>query len=362
MNTKESSGRRFVTRAARAFAVAAAAVLMTVSNASPKSAKPKPEALWVVNDSGNSVTEFASGTLETSGTPTANRINGSADFDEPWGIVFDSSKNLWASNIGNGTVTEFRLAQLKALNMKQAPTAAVVISGLDRPEGLAFDKHHNLWVANEGKGELLEFRSRQLKSSGSPAPNITLSSGDLSSPVGIVFDKQGGIWVSDDDLNHVAMFTAAQLKAGGMQSATVILSDDGSGSLDTPEPIAFDEHGSLWVANNEDPLQDLGSVVEFTSDQLTATGSPTPAVTLTATLVTDTTSDNLQFPRGITFDKQGNLWVANESSDENGSLAEFGPGALGASGSPQPAVFLDSNVGGTNLNAPFMISFGPALP
>jgi sugar lactone lactonase YvrE len=255
MNSEKSGGRKSLTRAWYSLAAAAAAVLMMVSSASSKSAKPKPEALWVVNDSGNSVSEFANGTLETSGTPTPDRINTSANLNEPWGIVFDSSKNLWVSNIGNGTLTKFTLAQLKALNMNQAPAATVVISGLDRPEGIVFDKHHNLWVANEGNGELLEFTSRQLKSSGSPVPNITLNSSDLSSPVGIAFDKKGDIWVGDDDLNHVTMFTAAQLKAGGTQSATVILSSDGSGSLDEPEPVAFDAQGSLWVANNDDLVQ-----------------------------------------------------------------------------------------------------------
>ena len=189
-----------------------------------------------------------------------------------------------------------------------------------------------------------------------------MSSSDLSSPVGIVFDKKGNIWVGDDDLNHVAMFTAAQLKAGGTQSATVIISDDGSGSVDCPEPVAFEADGSLWVANNDDPVQGRGSAVKFKSDQLTMTGTPTPAVMLTATTVTSTTAHSFGDPTGLAFDKQGDLWVANRDSDLNGSVEKFAAAALGSNGSPQPAVFLDSNVGGTNLDGPFFISFGPVLP
>lgn len=100
-----------------------------------------------------------------------------------------------------------------------------------------------------------------------------MSSSDLSGPVGIVFDKKGNIWVGDYVLNRIAMFTAAQLRAGGTQSATVILSDDGSGSLDVPGAVTFDADGSLWVTNDDDPVQGLGSVVKFTSDQLTETGA-----------------------------------------------------------------------------------------
>lgn len=148
MKAEESSQPKFVTRAAYAFAVATVAVLITVSSASSKSAKRKPEALWVGN--ADFVAEFADATLETTGTPTPNRINTSADFDAPGGIIFDSSKDLWVSNIQNGTLTEFTFAQLKALDSDQAPAANVVISGLEFPEGMAFDRHHHLWVANDG--------------------------------------------------------------------------------------------------------------------------------------------------------------------------------------------------------------------
>ena len=251
MNNRESSRLKFVTNASYVLA-AAAAMLMTLTNivfyaasAASHSSKSAAEALWVANNDGNFISEFANGALDSSGIPAPNRINLSSNLNEPWGIVFDSSKDLWVSNVGNGTLTKFTFSQLKALNKNQVPVAKVVISGLDRPEGMAFDKKHNLWVANEGNGELLEFTSKQLKKSGSPVPTTTLSSSDLSSPVGIAFDSTGGIWVGDDHLNDVAMFTAAQLKEGGTQSATVLLTDDGSGSLDTPEPVAFDADGSL---------------------------------------------------------------------------------------------------------------------
>ena len=329
--------------------------LLAVSSASAKSLK---EALWVVNHSGDSVAEFANGALATSGVPSPNRINLSADFSSPWGLVFDSSRNLWVSNVGNGTLTKFTLAQLKALKTNSSPAAQVVISGLDRPEGMAFDKKHNLWVANEGDSELLEFTPKELKSTGSPTPNVSLSSSALDEPVGVAFDKKGNIWVASEGFHEIVMFTAAQLKAGGTQTPAVILSSDGSGSLDNPEPIAFDKAGSLWVGNNLDPVLNSGSVVKFTPGQLTTTGSPTPAVMLTATTVNGTSAFSFDIPTGLALDKHGNVWVANEHSDADGSVAEFADAEL-ANGSPQPAVFLD---GGSNLSEPFFISFGPVLP
>jgi secreted PhoX family phosphatase len=318
------------------------------------------EALWVAN-SGGFVSEFAGSTLKKSGSPDATLVNLSADLSQPWGLIFDSGKNLWVSNVLNGTLTWFTFAQLKGLKQNDAPAAAVVISGLNRPEGMVFDASGNLWVANQGNAKLLEFTPSQLETSGSPTPNIVLSSSDLASPVGIVFDDAGDIWVGDNSEHALVMFTAAQLGAGGTQPASVILTDDGSGSLDQPEPVTFDADGNLWVANNTDPVEELGSVVKFTADQLTASGSPAPAVTLTATTVNGTTANSFDDPAGITFDRHGNLWVANLFSDQVGSVAEFSAADLATSGSPQPLVFIDSNAAATNLKSPLMLTFGPSI-
>lgn len=367
MREVASNGRSGVTIASYAVG-AVAALMMSAAQAgcggSSSHSHPVPssgEALWVANSRGNFVSEFANGKLKKSGSPNATLINASNDLNEPWGIIFDSGKNLWVSNVGNGTLTWFTFAQLKGLKKNDDPAAAVVISGLDRPEGMAFDVSGNLWVANEENAELLEFTPSQLESSGSPTPNIVFSSADLESPVGIVFDDAGDIWVGDDFENELVMFTASQLAAGGTRPATVILSDDGSGSLDSPEPVTFDADGSLWVANNSDPTQDLGSVVKFTADQLAASGDPTPAVMLTATAVTGTSANSFDDPAGITFDKNGNLWVANVDSDQAGSISNFSADQIEATGSPQPSVFLDSTAAATNLNGPFMLTFGPVV-
>ncbi len=218
-----SNGRSGVTIASYAMG-AAAAFMMSAALAgcggSSSHSSPVPssgEALWVANRGGNFVSEFANGKLKKSGSPDATLVNASSDLNEPWGIIFDSGKNLWVSNVGNGTLTWFTFAQLKGLKKNDDPAAAVVISGLDRPEGMAFDVSGDLWVANEGNAELLEFTPSQLESSGSPTPNIVLSSADLESPVGIVFDDAGDIWVGDDFEDELVMFTAAQLSAGGTQ-------------------------------------------------------------------------------------------------------------------------------------------------
>ena len=132
-------------------------------------------------------------------------------------------------------------------------------------------------------------------------------------------------------------------------------------------------------------------MLEFAASSLTGSGAITPAATatITATTVTTTTgsTESIYGPEGLAFDKSGDLWVANWTSDNYGSLAEFtrkqlaavvgggSPVAVGsatdstktrgqtvvASSGPSPKVFLDSNPTGSNIDAPLLITFGPSV-
>ena len=129
-----------------------------------------------------------------------------------------------------------------------------------------------------------------------------------------------------------------------------------SASLNGPAAIAFDALGNQWVANC------FGSTLTQFAP-LAASGSPAPLVVLTSTTVTTSPGSppSLACPEGLDFDKKGNLWVSNAISDNAGSIAEFTSAQLAASGSPLPAVFLDSNPDATNISQPVLLSFGPAI-
>jgi len=188
-------------------------------------------------------------------------------------------------------------------------------------------------------------------------PHTTITSGAFSSPVGIGLDRSGNLWVADDDNDELYMFTSAQLTAGGSQSSTVTI---GSAPLDAPEPLIFDKSGSMWVGNNVNGSNALA--MKFTQNQLTMDGSPTPAVTLSPTTVTNTSAQSLDGVGGLVLDKKGNLWVTNFTSDQRGSIAQFSNNDIGADGTPQPTIFIDSDAGGSNVFRPFFCAFGPKVP
>lgn len=318
----------------------------------------KAQGLWLPNYGGNTITEFTGSTLKTSSTPTADLTNSGAGLNEPWDTAFDKKGNLWVSNYNDNTIAEYTASQLKNLKTTPAPAANVVISESGSgPSGLLFDKSGNLWVAYWTAGEIVEFTPSQLTASGSPAPNITISSSSFNNPSALQFTKSGDLWVANTGGDNVLWFTASQVAAGGSQTPFLTIA---TGTIGADYAIAFDHSGNLWVTN-------FGSstVQEFAANSLTGTGTitPTATVTLSATSVTTSTgtAQSLDGPDGLAFDHSGDLWVANWSSDYSGSLAEFTPKQLAATGSPSPTVFLDSDTNGTNISNPILFTFGPSI-
>ena len=161
----------------------------------------------------------------------------------------------------------------------------------------------------------------------------------------------GALWVVTlGDLfssSRVVEFAASQLAASGSPTPAVTLSATG-GSLNRPGLLAFDASGNLWVANGGNH-----TVVEFAASQLGASGSPTPTVTVSAT------SGSLNNPAGLAFDASGNLWVANAGTSN--TVVEFVASQLAASGSPTPTVTVSTTIG--SLTLPIGLAFDPtALP
>jgi sugar lactone lactonase YvrE len=207
--------------------------------------------------------------------------------------------------------------------------------------GVAFDANGNLWVTPLMNNVVVEYAASQLSASGTPTPAITLSAtaGSLNFPAGLAFDASGNLWVANVNNASVVEFTVRQLASSGSPTPAVTLSATG-GSLNFPFALAFDASGNLWLANALD-----SSVVEFTVGQLASSGSPTPAVTLSP-------SGSLNDPYQLAFDASGNLWVGNPS---NNTVVEFAASQLAATGSPTPAVTLRANA--SSLNFPAGLAF-----
>jgi sugar lactone lactonase YvrE len=208
------------------------------------------------------------------------------------------------------------------------------------PIAVAFDSLGNLWTASRdhGSGFLRTFfyPVDQLGSSDNPGP-LDVGRVASGSPQGLAFDCCGDLWVTNKDASTILGFTGLPFE-GEMPAVTLSAT---SGSLNGPAAIAFDRNGNLWVANNTG-----NTVAEFTASQFATSGSPAPILKLSAA------SGSLDGPFGLAFDTQGNLWVTNRNAN---TVVEFGGTQLAASGSPTPIVTLSAS--GGSLAGPTGVAF-----
>lgn len=151
--------------------------------------------------------------------------------------------------------------------------------------------------------------------------------------------------------NAAQAYSAAQLRTTGAPSPITTLTFPSSANTYNIDPsdAVVDSAGDLWIAN-----ENSNDVVEYTPASLAASGNPTPAVTITMT--TDSAG-----PIALRFDAHHDLWVLNQYA---ATVVEFTPAQLASSGSPTPTVTIivgqsepPSNELGSN---PLGLAFDPA--
>jgi hypothetical protein len=197
---------------------------------------------------------------------------------------------------------------------------------------------------------------------------ITITSAAFNGPLGIALDAGGNLWVANNGgvmANGAASpagttiveFTAAHLPtvpSTGMLTPDltpdVVLTDDGKGSIQAPWALVFDTSGNLWSNNANSPF----TVVEFAKASLAMSAAPTPAVTISPTMVGQTPS--LDAPNGLCFDTAGDP-ATTDAADAFG-LAFFTKNQL-MTGMPVPNTFIVGTA--TTLDAPAGCNFGPMV-
>jgi len=253
----------------------------------------------------------------------------------PEGVALDGEGNLWISSFDS----LLRKYPPNQLTTSGVPTVTIEGTSLAGPIGLAFDSGQNLWVANFFNRSIVKFTPAQLVASGSPVASVTISAvgPSILEATGIAFDSNQNMWVANSSApSSIVEFTPGQLSTSGAPVPAVTIS---SAALDRPFQLAFDTAGSLWVANIG------GSILKFTTAQLAASGAPAPAVVITGPALNE--------PAGLAFDTGGNLWVMNSGLE---SIVKYNAAQLAATGAPTPVTVVSGVAAGDAVG----IAFNPA--
>ena len=231
-------------------------------------------AMWGASQDDSVLVGFVQGSLTSSRSRTAKIVirSNARSLSAPSGLAFDQQNRLWVSNAETRTLVRYDAAQLQESG---APAPAVILADVGHPTALAFDAQGALWVADTRAHRLLKFASGKLETSGSPAPDVALTStvNSLANTAGLAFDRAGRLWVADAGRQTIVAYGAAQLTVSGSPAPAVVLTAT-SASVGIPTGIAFDGEDDLWVVSGE------GTLVQYDHAELVASGAPRPTVTL----------------------------------------------------------------------------------
>ncbi len=297
----------------------------------------------------------------------------------PSSLAFDGLTGaLWAADLGANRLLEFAapfqtwedasiVIGQPSFATHSIPTSA---SGMSSPEAAAFDPSGNLWVADTGDSRLLEYHSPFSNGMNASvvvgAPSLTQSlfgatQSTLQSPEGLAFDKSGDLWVADTVDNRILEFKVPL--RDGMNASLVIgqlvytTTEPGTSVIQLVHPTAvgFDPSGNLWVADTGN-----NRILEFKAPFTTREEA---SLVIGQTGFTTPTAGNgpsgLSSPSGLTFDPSGNLWVADTS---NNRVLEFSPpfssGMDAAIAIGQGSLTSNSGgAGGNQLQGPSSLAF-----
>jgi hypothetical protein len=222
-----------------------------------------------------------------------------------------------------------------------------------------------LWIANGSN--VVEYNPSQLSGSGATAPHVSINSAVFGTPQGVAFDPNGNLWVLDPAgmINGAATpalfeFSAAQLAALATDNAPDPVATITSAFLKTPRQAVIDALGNAWIT---DP--GANAVVIYTAAQLAQTGTNAipPAVLMT--------SGQFNGPSGIAFDSAGDMWIANNGLSA-AAADQFGGGttiveliaahlpALPEMGTSTLVVVSDATLsdnGQTSIQSPWALAF-----
>lgn len=203
-----------------------------------------------------------------------------------------------------------------------------------------------LWTGMDfiqsGEPLILGYSSASLGSS-SPTRSASIRLGQdasVDSPNEMAFDGGGNLWVVSRRRNQLVQYSVSQL--GSANPSLKPFRVLGSADFNGPTGLAFDSEGGLWVSNNG------ATVVHFSAYGLAAADS---------NLTADRILRGLVNPAGMAFDSSGNLWIADRASSRE-QVFGFGPGKIASGGSPTPDFTLTGGTATTPIG-PSVLAFDP---
>ncbi len=253
------------------------------------------------------------------------------------------------------------LGQKDLVTSEQNQGGTAAADTLFGPGGLAMDAAGNLYVVDAGNCRVLQYQppfttamSASLVlgqpqfayNSSNPCYDIgSAGTSGMITPAYVAVDHQGNVWVTDENANriteYVPPFTNGMVATTAVGQVNLTDSYNCNGAnltrqnpvpqaptasvLCTPDGLAFDSTGNLWVVDS-----DNSRILQFVPPFVTGMAASLEIGQPTATAFTSNgnsytnglSATSLRSPKALVFDAIGNLWVADWADNR---ILEFVP-------------------------------------
>ena len=258
----------------------------------------------------------------------------SASLDYPRGIAVDAAGNLFIADANNNRIREVNATTHVITTVAgngfsgySGDGSAATSASLNYPQGIAVDAAGNLFIADYGNSRIREVNATThvittVAGNGFSSylgDGFAAMSASLNSPQSIAVDAAGDLFILDAGNNRIREVNAAThvitTVAGNGFS---VFSGDGSAatsaSLDSPQGIAVDAAGNLFIADTyNNRIREVNATTHVIT---TVAGNSGYGYTGDGSAATST---SLWYPSGITVDAAGNLFIADA---ENSRIRE----------------------------------------
>jgi large repetitive protein len=292
----------------------------------------------------------------------------------PTGVGLDGAGNLYIADTGNHTILEVTAANGMVTTVAgdgsqgfMGDGGLATASELNSPSGVTIDASGNIFIADTGNNLIREVDALtgdiSTVAGGGTGTKGTATGATLSAPYAVAFDTAGDMYIPDSGNNIVrkvatigGIITPASIIStvagtGGVDGGCITAASTTSDTpLNTPEGIAVDAAGNLYIADSKDACvlktNGTGGIIS-----LAATGNLT-MTPLSAAGVQGQTM--VKWPRGIFVDRTGNVFFADYFGDaidevqSNLAVLDFLPTVILDGGESAPIAQIVENDG----NAP----------
>jgi uncharacterized protein (TIGR03437 family) len=276
-----------------------------------------------IADSGNQRIRMISGTTTSTiaGTGIAGETGDggaatSATVSSPADVAVDSSGNIYIADTGNnlirkisgGTISLYAGNGVPGYGGDLGPALGALLAA---PSGVTVDSAGNLFIADSGNSLI----RRVDKTTGiitSYIGGTGPTAGRLKNPTRLWMDATGTLYVADTGNNRVIKFAAGVFTVVAGNGNAGFSGDGGSAPtamLNNPVGVAVDGAGNIYIADaNNSRIRKVTTDGRITTiagkGGASYTGDQGPA-----------TSAGLAFPRAVSVDSKGNVYLADTQNN-----------------------------------------------